>query len=141
VSRLSQWLCALLAIATVWLIEDMRTRKPGPPIDELVTRYNVQVLRTINDYRYLMRDEDGTIFHAIFCTNYEPQFDAGMTLNMLHYVDRGDCWDIRRPNSYTIRRDSNGMATREHFLYAEPGRGYAETGGTGSSSRPGQPSR
>ena len=126
-SRLSQVLSAILIIAIVWFIDDIWRQRPGPPNDEYVTRYNVQVLRTINDYKYLMRDADGTIFHAIFCTNYEPQFDAGMTLNMLRYMDRGDCWDIRRQNSYTIRRDKNGIAVRENFQYEEPRRGTAET--------------
>jgi len=115
---------------TVWLADIIIGQKPGPPNAETYTRYNVQVLRTINDYKYLMRDEDGTIFHAIFCENFEPQFDAGMTLNMLSYADRGDCWDIRKINSYVIRRDRNGYAVREHFIYDEPRQGTQKATGS-----------
>lgn len=118
--RWSALLCGLLALAAVLVADQMMHDKPGPPVDRMETRYNVQVLRTINNYRYLLRDEDGTIYYGIFCENFEPQFDAGMTLNSLTFEDRGDCWDIRRPHSYIIRRDHDGYAIKEHFVYAEP---------------------
>ena len=108
-----------LALVTVIVADTMLHEKPGQPYDRIESRYNVQVLRTIDDYRYLMRDSDGTIYHAIFCPNYEPMFDAGMTLEVLTFEDRGDCWDIRRPHSYTIMRDRNGYAIKEKFYYDE----------------------
>lgn len=106
-----------MSLATVLVVDMIMHDKPGVPIDRFETRYNVQVLRTINDYRYLMRDSDGSIYHAIFCENYEPQFDTGETLAVLTFEDRGDCWDIRRPHSYTILRDQHGYAIREKFTY------------------------
>ena len=116
-SKLSGILLGVMCLMTVVVADRIIHDGPGEPVDRFETRYNVQVLRTISDYRYLMRDTDGTIYHAIFCENYEPQFDAGETLVVLTFEDRGDCWDIRRPHSYTILRDRNGYVVREKFAY------------------------
>ena len=98
------------------LIADMIIeQKPGAPLSETVLMRNVHVLRTIDSYTYLMKSEEGTVFHAHFCTNYEPQFDGGMILDVLQYEDRGDCWDIRRTHpAYLIRRKPNGQPERSN---------------------------
>jgi len=122
-----------LALVTVVVADTIIHEKPTQPRDRFETRYDVQVLRTIDDYRYLLRDSDGTIYHGIFCSNYEPQFDAGMTLDRLTFEDRGDCWDIRAPHSYIIRRDQNGYALREKFAYDQA---RPETSASTRTNRP-----
>lgn len=79
-----------------------------PPSGEVIIHYRVHVLRTLDSYNYLLRDDESKYpYHAHFCANLEPMFDGRMILEILKYEDRGDCWDIRNTHpAYLIRRDS-----------------------------------
>ena len=113
-SKLSVLLCVLIAGITVFMADIIINQRPNTPLAETVLMHNVHVLRTIDDYHYLMKTEDGIVFHAHFCSTYEPQFDGGMILDVLQFEDRGDCWDLRRTHpAYLIRRDHNGRIIKE----------------------------
>jgi len=50
-------------------------------------------------------------FLATFCADYAPQFEAGSTLRLLRYEDRGACWGLTSEHAgYLIERNSNGQA-------------------------------
>jgi hypothetical protein len=77
------------------------------------TLRNVKVLRTLSEYEYSLQESDGTVIMVRFCTDYEPQFDAGMTLTLLNYQDRGNCWSLLDLHpKYTILRDDTGKVIK-----------------------------
>lgn len=48
-------------------------------------------------------------FDTVFCPDYKPQFDVGMTLLLLKYEDKGTCWSINNHKlGYIILRDKQG---------------------------------
>lgn len=52
-------------------------------------------------------------FLATFCSDYKPQFEAGSTLKLLRYEDRGACWGLTNDHTgYLITRDTNGRAIK-----------------------------
>ena len=55
-------------------------------------------------------EDNGQSFTTKLCANYRPQFDSGMTLKVLVYQDRGQCWDIsNRKLGYILARNENGQ--------------------------------
>lgn len=54
-------------------------------------------------------------FLATFCSDYQPQFEPGSTLNLLRYEDRGSCWGLKSESAgYLIRRDHDGHAIKTY---------------------------
>jgi len=50
-------------------------------------------------------------FLSTFCSDYTPQFEAGSTLKLLRYEDRGACWGLTSGYAgYLIERDQHGQA-------------------------------
>ena len=48
-------------------------------------------------------------FLATFCGDYTPQFQAGSTLSLLRYEDRGSCWGLTNEHAgYLIERSNDG---------------------------------
>jgi hypothetical protein len=48
-------------------------------------------------------------FLATFCGDYTPQFQAGSTLSLLRYEDRGSCWGLTNEHAgYLIERSADG---------------------------------
>ena len=104
------WFGAVVIIC--WLLA---TSIPKPPIGEEHALYHVKVLKTFDDYHYCLKDDRGTVFTTHFCEDYEPQFDAGMTLDVLTYDDYGWCWSVRNTHpAYLIHR-KNGRIVKEQF--------------------------
>lgn len=71
--------------------------------------HNVYVIKDVGRYEYHLQTEDGKKFWTTFCADYEPQFSAGQTLEVLKYEDRGMCWSVANTHpAYLILRDANG---------------------------------
>jgi hypothetical protein len=66
-------------------------------------------------FHYWMTYDSESVGHihflATFCSDYTPQFEAGSTLKLLRYEDRGSCWGLNNEHTgYLIVRDENGKA-------------------------------
>lgn len=76
----------------------------------------VRVLQQINAYDFTLQvvnqgqSLQPTVLH--FCHDYQPLFEAGMTLNWLSYEDRGACQSIvAKRNGYHLVRGSDHVPT------------------------------
>jgi hypothetical protein len=80
----------VLAAASVW------TEVRGSNIYEF---HNVQVQK-INDWSFNMKPALQPEFYVPVCRDYlKPQFDTGMTLSRVIFVDEGHCWSLN-PNKH-----------------------------------------
>jgi len=73
--------------------------------------YSFRVLGQPNGYTFTMQMVERGVAHAPtvlhFCSDYQPQFEPGVTLTRLAYDDRGSCVSVAPENrGYSLLRDS-----------------------------------